>query len=221
MRLIIPAALCGLAACTALPQASPTPAGSPLPPQRIETELNAHNQQIGQLQQQVAELRSQIGELQQRQQQLAQLLDTRAASRRSTSHSSAEPAAAQAENPQEQAYQQALQLYRSGLYSQALQQLRFAERSGSGSRTEQNALFLLMQSHEKLRNCESVILTGQRFATRFAANPKAAEALYSVGSCQWGMQQRDIARVTWRKLIQTYPNSPAARRAGQRIQNNR
>ena len=209
MRLISPAALCGLAACTALPQASPTPAGSPLPPQRIETELNAHNQQIGQLQQQVAELRSQIGELQQRQQQLAQLLDTRAASRRSTSHSSAEPAAAPAENPQEQAYQQ------------ALQQLRFAERSGSGSRTEQNALFLLMQSHEKLRNCESVILTGQRFATRFAANPKAAEALYSVGSCQWGMQQRDIARVTWRKLIQTYPNSPAARRAGQRIQNNR
>ena len=54
MRLIIPAALCGLAACTALPPAAPAPAGSPLPPQRIETELNAHNQQIGQLQQQVA-----------------------------------------------------------------------------------------------------------------------------------------------------------------------
>ncbi|AZR59416.1 tetratricopeptide repeat protein [Eikenella corrodens] len=220
MRLIIPAALCGLAACTALPPAPTTPADNPQSPQRIETELNAHNQQIGQLQQQVAELRSQISELQQRQQQLAQLLDTRAAARRSTSHISAEPAAP-AENPQEQAYQQALQLYRSGLYNQALQQLRFAERSGSGGRTEQNALFLLMQSHEKLRNCESVILTGQRFATRFAANPKAAEALYSVGSCQWGMQQRDIARVTWRKLIQTYPNSPAARRAGQRIQNNR
>ena len=221
MRLTIPAALCGLAACTALPPAPPAPTDNPQPPQRIETELNAHNQQIGQLQQQVAELRSQISELQQRQQQLAQLLDARAAARRSTSQSSAEPAAAPAENPQEQAYQQALQLYRSGLYNQALQQLRFAERSGSGSRTEQNALFLLMQSHEKLRNCESVILTGQRFATRFAANPKAAEALYSVGNCQWGMQQRDIARVTWRKLIQTYPNSPAARRAGQRIQNNR
>lgn len=222
MRLIVPAALCGLAACTALPPAPTTPAdNNPQPPQRIETELNAHNQQIGQLQQQVAELRSQISELQQRQQQLAQLLDARAAARRSTSQSSAEPAAAPAENPQEQAYQQALQLYRSGLYNQALQQLRFAERSGSGGRTEQNALFLLMQSHEKLRNCESVILTGQRFATRFAANPKAAEALYSVGNCQWGMQQRDIARVTWRKLIQTYPNSPAARRAGQRIQNNR
>ena len=92
MRLIVPAALCGLAACTALPPAPPATAGSPQPPQRIETELNAHNQQIGQLQQQVAELRSQVSELQQRQQQLAQLLDARAATRRSTSHSSAEPA---------------------------------------------------------------------------------------------------------------------------------
>ena len=108
-------------------------------------------------------------------------------------------------------------VWRGPMVSQALQQLRFAERSGSGGRTEQNALFLLMQSHEKLRNCESVILTGQRFATRFATNPKAAEALYSVGNCQWGMQQRDIARATWRKLMQTYPNSPAARRASQRI----
>ncbi|OAM34722.1 hypothetical protein A7Q01_08710 [Eikenella sp. NML96-A-049] len=221
MRLIIPAVLCGLAACTALPPTRPSAAGSPQPSQRIVTELTAHNQQISQLQQQIVELRGQISELQQRQQQLAQLLDARAASRRSTSHSSAEPATTPAENPQEQAYQQALQLYRSGLYSQALQQLRFAERSGSGGRTEQNALFLLMQSHEKLRNCESVILTGQRFAARFAANPKAAEALYSVGHCQWGMQQRDIARATWRKLMQTYPNSPAARRANQRIQNNR
>lgn len=221
MRLIIPAVLCGLAACTALPPTRPSAAGSPQPSQRIVTELTAHNQQISQLQQQIVELRGQISELQQRQQQLAQLLDARAASRRSTSHSSAEPATTPAENPQEQAYQQALQLYRSGLCSQALQQLRFAERSGSGGHTEQNALFLLMQSHEKLRNCESVILTGQRFAARFAANPKAAEALYSVGHCQWGMQQRDIARATWRKLMQTYPNSPAARRANQRIQNNR
>ncbi|WP_225747461.1 tol-pal system YbgF family protein [Eikenella sp. Marseille-P7795] len=211
MRLIAPAALLGLTACTALPPApnGPLPAGSP--PQRIEAELNAHTQQIGQLQQQIAELRQQLSELQHHQHP-------------------APPAAAPppppsppapAENPQEQAYRQAQQLYRSGLYSQALHQLRFAERSGSGGRTEQNALFLLMQSHEKLRNCESVILSGQRFATRFAANPKAPEALYSVGSCQWSMQQRDIARATWRKLMQTYPNSPAARRAGQRIQNNR
>ncbi|MBH5330358.1 outer membrane protein assembly factor BamD [Eikenella sp. S3360] len=211
MRLIAPAALLGLAACTALPPAGPLPAGSP--PQRIEAELNAHTEQIGQLQRQIAEMRQQISELQHHQPHPRP-------ARRSTS-APAEPSPAPAENPQEQAYRQAQQLYRSGSYSQALHQLRFAERSGSGGQTEQNALFLLMQSHEKLRNCESVILTGQRFATRFAANPKAAEALYSVGSCQWSMQQRDIARNTWRKLMQTYPNSPAARRAGQRIQNNR
>ncbi len=211
MRLIPLAALLGLAACTALPPAPP--GQSNIPPQRIEAQLNAQTEQISQLQQQIAELRQQISELQQRQ-------PARSPHRRS-SNTIADTPALPAENPQEQAYRQAQQLYRSGLYSQALHQLRFAERSGSGGQTEQNALFLLMQSHEKLRNCESVILTGQRFATRFAANPKAAEALYSVGNCQWSMQQRDIARATWRKLMQTYPNSPAARRASQRIQNNR
>lgn len=211
MRLIPLAALLGLAACTALPPAAP--GQSNIPPQRIEAQLNAQTEQISQLQQQIAELRQQISELQQRQ-------PARPPHRRS-SNTIADAPALPAENPQEQAYRQAQQLYRSGLYSQALHQLRFAERSGSGGQTEQNALFLLMQSHEKLRNCESVILTGQRFATRFAANPKAAEALYSVGNCQWSMQQRDIARATWRKLMQTYPNSPAARRASQRIQNNR
>ena len=218
MRLIPFTALLCLGACAALPPEASRTADT-LPPQRIETELSAHTRQIGQLQQQIADLSRQISDLQQRQQQLVQSIDVRSASRR---NSAAEPAATvPAENPQEQAYRQAQQLYRSGLYNQALHQLRFAERSGNGGQTEQNALFLLMQSHEKLRNCESVILTGQRFATRFAANPKAAEALYSVGNCQWSMQQRDIARATWRKLMQTYPNSPAARRAGQRIQNNR
>ena len=121
----------------------------------------------------------------------------------------------------QQAYQQALRLYQGGFYNQALRHLSFAERSGNGSRIEQSALFLLMQSHEKLRNCESVILTGQRFAARFATNPQSAEALYSVGNCQWNMQQRDIARTTWRKLIQTYPQSAAARRANQRLTANR
>lgn len=219
MRLIPFTALLCLGACAALPPEASRPTNI-LPPQRIETELSAHARQIGQLQQQIADLSRQISDLQQRQQQLAQNIDVRSGSRRNPA--AVEPAATvPAENPQEQAYRQAQQLYRSGLYSQALHQLRSAERSGSGGQTEQNALFLLMQSHEKLRNCESVILTGQRFATLFAANPKAAEALYSVGNCQWSMQQRDVARATWRKLMQTYPNSPAAHRAGQRIQNNR
>lgn len=214
------AALLGLSACASLSPAPHPPASAHAPAdQRTDAQLDAHTEQIGQLQQQIGELRKQIAELQNKL-QAAHATDSRPA-RGSTSTPAAPAPAAAAQNSHEQAYRQAQSLYQNGLYRQALHHLNFAERNGSGSQTEQNALFLLMQSHEKLRNCESVIISGQRFATRFAANPKAAEALYSVGSCQWQMQQRDIARDTWRKLMQAYPNSPAARRAHQRIQNNR
>lgn len=220
MRLTVFAAVLGLSACTTLSPASRPPESAHTPAdKRIDAQLDAHTEQIGQLQQQISELRNQIAELQNKQ-QAAPAADSRPA-RGSTATPAAPAPAAAAQHTHEQAYRQARSLYQSGLYRQALHHLNFAERNGSGSPTEQNALFLLMQSHEKLRNCESVIISGQRFATRFAANPKAAEALYSVGSCQWNMQQRDIARDTWRKLMQTYPNSPAARRAHQRIQNNR
>ncbi|MDO4694608.1 MAG: outer membrane protein assembly factor BamD [Eikenella sp.] len=214
------AALLGLSACNALSPAAHPPAAAHAPAdKRIDAQLNAHTEQIGQLQQQIGELRRQIADLQSKQ-QTAHAADSRPA-RGNTSVPAAPPPAAAVQNSHEQAYRQARSLYQNGLYRQALQHLGFAERNGSGSQTEQNALFLLVQSHEKLRNCESVIIGGQRFAARFAASPQAAEALYSVGSCQWQMQQRDIARDTWRKLMQTYPDSPAARRAHQRMQNKR
>ncbi len=229
MPVSLTALLC-LSACQSLPTqppAEPAAAAAESDPanQRTTTLLDAHNEQIAQLQQQVAELSRQVSSLEQQQQQLAQALDQRASaatggSRQPAALPTGTPTAA-ADNSQQQAYQQALRLYQGGFYNQALRHLSFAERSGNGSRIEQSALFLLMQSHEKLRNCESVILTGQRFAARFATNPQSAEALYSVGNCQWNMQQRDIARTTWRKLIQTYPQSAAARRANQRLTANR
>ena len=74
-------------------------------------------------------------------------------------------------------------------------------------------MFLLLQSHQRLGNCQSVINIGQRFATRFSGSLKAADALDSVAQCQWQIQQRDIARDTWRNIIRRYPASPAAERA--------
>lgn len=215
-------ALFCLSACqTPAPHAG-LPAASDAAPssaQRTSTVLDAQSEQISQLQQQVAELNRKLDALQQQQQQLAQAVEQRAAAR---SNATATPAPTPAQHhSHEQAYRQALNLYQTGFYAQALRHLAFAERNGNGGAAEQDALFLLVQSHEKLRNCESVILNGQRFATRFPANPKAAEALYSVGNCQWNIQQRDIARDTWRKLLQTYPQSAAARRARERISSNR
>ena len=74
-------------------------------------------------------------------------------------------------------------------------------------------MFLLLRSHYKLNNCESTINIGQRYVTIFRSTPEAAETMFIIGQCQWKMQQKDIARNTWRKLIHIYPDSAAAKRA--------
>ncbi len=87
------------------------------------------------------------------------------------------------------------------------------EHGGSGSEHDRQSMYLLMQSHQRLGNCESVINIGNRYISRFRNSPEAADAMFSIGQCQWNMQQRDVARDTWRKLMLIYPDSAAAKKA--------
>ncbi|ROV57334.1 tetratricopeptide repeat protein [Neisseria chenwenguii] len=108
-------------------------------------------------------------------------------------------------------YAHASKLYKSGNYAAAAA-LKGAD-GGNGSDAARRNMFLLVQSQQKLGNCETAIETAGRLANRFRGTSEAPEALFVIGQCQYRMQQKDIARNTWRKLIQTYPDSPAAKRA--------
>lgn len=107
----------------------------------------------------------------------------------------------------------ARQQFRRGDYRAVLATLRGADSGGNGSTAARHSMYLLLQTNLRLNYCQSVIQIGQRLASRYANSPEAPEALYTVGECQRGIQQQDIARDTWRKLIASYPNSSAARRA--------
>lgn len=113
-------------------------------------------------------------------------------------------------------YNQALKYYQRGNYVAAAAVLRGAD-GGNGSEAARRNMYLLLQSQQRIGNCESVIEIGGRYANRFRSSAQAPEALFSIGHCQYQMQQKDIARSTWRKLIQTYPESNAAKRAAVRI----
>lgn len=113
--------------------------------------------------------------------------------------------------------QQAQAYYRQGSYKAAAAVLRHADSGGDGSNTARQSMFLLLQSHQKLGNCQSVINIGQRYAAMYSRAPQADEALFAVGQCQWQIQQRDIARDTWRKLQRSYPNSSGARKAAEQL----
>ena len=113
--------------------------------------------------------------------------------------------------------EKAQQQYRAQQYQAATATLREADSGGDGSETAQKSMFLLLQAHQKLNHCQSVINIGQRYATRFSGSLNAPEALSLVAQCQWRIQQQDIARDTWRKIIQQYPKSSAAARARNQI----
>ncbi|WP_416190608.1 tetratricopeptide repeat protein [Neisseria sp. CCUG12390] len=113
-------------------------------------------------------------------------------------------------------YNQALKFYQRGNYVAAAAVLRGAD-GGNGSEAARRNMYLLLQTQQRLNNCESVIQIGGRYANRFRGSAQAPDALFSIGQCQYNMQQKDIARSTWRKLIQTYPDSDAAKRAAVRI----
>lgn len=120
------------------------------------------------------------------------------------------------ENAELRLYRQALKLYQNRRYTEAAVLLKDAN-GGNGGETAQRSMYLLLKSQQAAGNCESVIDIGSRYANRFRSNPQAAEALYSIAQCQYDMQQKDIARATWRKLMQIYPESRAAKRAAVRL----
>lgn len=119
--------------------------------------------------------------------------------------------------PTEQSlYNQALKHYQNGRFSAAAALLKGAD-GGDGGSIAQRSMYLLLQSRARMGNCESVIEIGRRYANRFKGTPAAPEAIFKIGECQYRLQQKDIARATWRGLIQAYPGSPAAKRAASAI----
>ena len=114
-------------------------------------------------------------------------------------------------------YNRAYQQFQQKKYNQAIHTLRPFANGGDGSNEASNGMYLLMLSHKNLKQCESTITVGRQFQQRFPQHIRAAEALYSVGQCQYDMQQKDIARETWKRVRVLYPQSAAAKRAAQQL----
>ena len=222
-RLLFTALIFATAACAAPPTMPPPaprqPENPPIAPSLPYPETTP-NEQFEQLAIQVSRLENQVAELHERVEQLEQRIA--ASAKRPTRVRVNKPIAPpfqgslKTENTPS-LLEKAQQQYHAQQYQAATATLREADSGGDGSETAQKSMFLLLQAHQKLNHCQSVINIGQRYAARFSGSPNAPEALSLVAQCQWRIQQQDIARDTWRKIIQQYPKSPAASRARNQI----
>lgn len=222
-RLSLTALALATAACATPPTTPPRQPETPPIASSLPYPETTANEQFEQLAIQVSRLENQVAELHERVEQLEQRLA--ASAKRPTRVHSNKPiappfASHQGSLKTETApslLEKAQQQYRAQQYQAATATLREADSGGDGSETAQKSMFLLLQAHQKLNHCQSVINIGQRYATRFSGSLNAPEALSLVAQCQWRIQQQDIARDTWRKIIQQYPQSPAAARARNQI----
>ena len=222
-RLLFTALIFATAACAAPPTMPPPaprqPENPPIAPSLPYPETTP-NEQFEQLAIQVSRLENQVAELHERVEQLEQRIA--ASAKRPTRVRVNKPIAPpfqgslKTENTPS-LLEKAQQQYHAQQYQAATATLREADSGGDGSETAQKSMSLLLQAHQKLNHCQSVINIGQRYAARFSGSPNAPEALSLVAQCQWRIQQQDIARDTWRKIIQQYPKSPAAARARNQI----
>ncbi|MBR6027444.1 MAG: tetratricopeptide repeat protein [Neisseriaceae bacterium] len=78
-----------------------------------------------------------------------------------------------------------------------------------------SSLWLLANSHEKLKHFESAIHVAKQLIRQFPQSDVAPDAYLLIARCQKTMQQKDIARDTLNTLHNTYPDSPAAKTAQQ------
>lgn len=105
---------------------------------------------------------------------------------------------------------QAQTLFQQKQYQRLIDHINQTENSNTIN--AQNLHFLI-QSHYQLNNCQSVIDLSRRYLSRFRNTTQAPNVMHQIGWCQWKMQQKDIARDTWRQLIRIYPQSKAAKKA--------
>ncbi|WP_239373020.1 tetratricopeptide repeat protein [Snodgrassella gandavensis] len=202
-------AILTISACSTIPAFSGTPVSATSTKSAADTTQTAD--QLSQIQIQLANLQTQIDGLQNQMNDIRQQQTT--LSRYINVHIPASEVIATSDPAANDNISEARHLYNAGLYAQSIRLLKNADSGGNGSAPAQERMWLLLQSHARLNNCESVINIGKRFTNLFPQNNHSPNALYQVAQCQAHLQQQDIARTTYQHIISTYPNSSAASKA--------
>lgn len=203
-----------LSACAAVSNGdeSSSRKGVPYPVLNEQTQIDQLGIQVARLERSVNLLQTRIRQLERQGRGSGQRISDSKLKNNYLAKNDAAQTVADTDANETRLYDQAFKYYRSGNYTAAAAVLKGAD-GGNGSEISRKNMYLLLQSQQRLGNCESVINIGGRYANRFRNTAQAADAMYSIGQCQYKLQQKDIARDTWRKLIHTYPDSEAAKRA--------
>lgn len=107
-------------------------------------------------------------------------------------------------------------LYNQGKYRKAYQAFEEVTRSQKGSEAI-NARFMMGESLFALEEYDQAILDYQNIITNNPSSPKAPAAMLRQGMAFENLDDKDTAKILYKKLLASYKKSPEASQAQQRL----
>ena len=231
------AAAAGLAVLALLAAAAAGPAAAQSRGERIESlesRMEAVERQLEsqalldmarQLESQDAELRRLRGEVERLQhelernrgQQRDQYVDLDTRLRAAEAALAAAQSALPAAGPEAE-YQAAFNLLKDGKYPEATAALTDFIGRHRDHELASNALYWLGEAHYVQRNFQAALAAFDGVLKDYPGARKRPDALLKAGYCQYELKRYDAARATLARLVQEFPESPAAAEAATRLE---
>lgn len=124
--------------------------------------------------------------------------------------------AAQVDPNEQQTYEAAMQLFKSGDYKTAGAALSEFVHRYPASGYAANAQYWLGNAYYAQRDCKNAIAAQLVVLKTYPDSPKAADAMLNIASCQTELKDK-AAKKTLQDLIKQYPDSSAAATAKERL----
>ena len=124
--------------------------------------------------------------------------------------------ATQVDPNEQKSYDTAMQLFKAGDYKAAGTDLGEFVRIYPTSGYAANAQYWLGNAYYAQRDCKSAITAQLVVLKNYPDSPKAADAMLNIASCQTELKDK-AAKKTLQDLIKTYPDTPAAETAKERL----
>lgn len=124
-------------------------------------------------------------------------------------------------SPEEEgAYLTAFDALKNGKYDEAIRGFRSLLEKWPQGRYADNALYWSGEAYYVKRDYKSALSAFQAVLQRFPTSPKGPDAMLKAGLTQIDLKQEAEGRATLQRLVETYPQSNAARLAQQRLGGN-
>ena len=127
------------------------------------------------------------------------------------------PADAGPSEAEKKTYESALNHFKLGNYSSAIDLLQNMLSSYPGSKLAPNAQYWIGMGYSGRRDYRNAIAAHQKVISTWPDDPKAADAMLSIASAQEAMGDRNAAQKTLQNVLAKYPGSAAAANAKLRL----